>query len=242
MKKNSFVLLFIFITASIYPQKKEVCASEEVVYENLNEINKCLFERNKKQSLGNTNIIAQKPVVNNRYFIKRDKVKARKSAIVKKKKTIVSSVSNIDCAGVNKLNSVAVSKSISAKDLATYLSEKKEFVSFEDVDEIPLFKSCNEMSEDKLLCFNTKMANYISDNFDYEDDLDSENEVESILISFIINKEGKATNIKTKGYDNAKELHIKLAELIESLPTFIPAKNNGKSVSVKYEFEMNLSL
>lgn len=53
-----------------------------------------------------------------------------------------------------------------------------------------------------------------------------------ILVSFMINKNGKVTNIKAKG--SVPELEIEAIRVVNSLPLMEPGIHNGKKVNVIY--------
>lgn len=112
----------------------------------------------------------------------------------------------------------------------------EDVIPFEQTDEIPLFKGCDDSNSRKesVDCFNQKMMNHIKRNFNYPEDALESNIQGKVDITFIINESGLIKDIKTSSQDKSGLLEEEAARIISSLPKFQPGKHKGKIVSVKY--------
>ncbi|NHN26588.1 TonB family protein [Flavobacterium jejuense] len=128
----------------------------------------------------------------------------------------------------------------------TVLVKKEETISFErfeNVDETPRFKDCEDVAdEETLACFNEQLNLHIKKNFAYPEVAAEENIQGRVAIQFIIDEEGNVTNVMAKGPKNGKLLEEEAIRIVEALPQFIPAKLNGKCVNVKYGLPITFKL
>lgn len=117
-------------------------------------------------------------------------------------------------------------------------------VSFDTMDEIPRFKSCENVSnEDAKTCFNEKMQEHILKYFNYPEEALKKNIQGNVIITFIIDKEVYVKGLKAKGIgENASILEPEAKKLILLLPRFIPGKLNNKAVNVQYNFPLTYKL
>lgn len=114
-------------------------------------------------------------------------------------------------------------------------------ISFADVEEIPRFTSCKSVDSNKEVeCFNHQMMKHIQQNFAYPKYAIENNIEGKVWVNFIIDKKGKVTNIKMR--DEAKILQSEAERLIAKLPKFLPAKQNGKPVNVRYVLPITFKL
>lgn len=116
---------------------------------------------------------------------------------------------------------------------------KEEVFNFENVEQIPQFKSCSDAALD---CFNKRLVQHIQDHFAYPEKAIDDNIQGKVTISFVVNKKGEVVNVITKGPANGKILEISAKNLVEKLPEFKPALKNGKKVNAKYTFPIEFSL
>lgn len=119
-----------------------------------------------------------------------------------------------------------------------------EVVNFASVQNIPLFKGCENSGsdDDKLNCFNKKMTKHVKKYFAYPEDAAKNNISGRVYAYFVIDKQGDVVNIKTRGPKNGELLEYATKKLVEKLPKFIPGKQNGKATNVKYAFPINFKL
>lgn len=116
----------------------------------------------------------------------------------------------------------------------------EDFIEFEVIEEVPLFKGCEKSNSRKeaVECFNKKMSSHIRNNFTYPEEA-LENRIQGkVEISFIINESGMIKDIVAKA-SNEKEYEKKILEteairIVSKLPKFTPGKHKGKIVNVKY--------
>ncbi len=134
--------------------------------------------------------------------------------------------------GVRRSN---IKKNVEKKDL-------KEIYSFNQIEKLPQFKSCNNSGDKSIKCFNKELINHIQENFAYPTSAINDNIQGTVNVKFIIDAKGEVINIKTKGPDNGKILESAAFNLIKKLPKFKPAIKGGKKVNVAYSFPISFSL
>ncbi len=112
------------------------------------------------------------------------------------------------------------------------------------VEEMPRFKGCEAMEgtkEEKKACAEKKLLTYIYDNIRYPAPA-RHNGVEGVVIvRFIIEKDGSISNIeiaKDIGAGCGKEA----ARVVKNMPTWIPGKQRGRAVRVKYNLPVRYRL
>lgn len=226
MRKAYLLSVFLLIGNLLLAQK--TCENVENPIKDLNSINKCLVE--KKLTAKQTRAITIK---NNADF------KSRFLTI--RKKTEVSSISE-------GMNTKGLEKTVNATSKLESLNsiEKKYINTIEDitvVDEVPVFRKCRKLSENKLQrkCFNEEMMSFINKNLKYPKEVVDGNVLGKLAVQFVIDVDGKTNNIKATGSNNMKDLKEIVIEMVSRLPKFSPAKKDDKAVPVAYEFLLNFS-
>lgn len=243
MNNTNIVTLSLVLFANFLPAQK-VCESNENVLEDLNSITKCTINKTEKVNISGkrTKSLSVKISSSTRYLKRR--VKSRAS-------------------GVNNLNSSGISQSNSKSNISeslNFLEEKPEGINklmsnlsndklekaseFEDVNQIPLFKSCKATNKkNNLKCFNEKMTSHIQKNFRYPQKAIIDRSQGDVWIRFVIDEEGNITNLKAlmEG-ENCEALKQEAIRVISKLAPFQPAIKKGKKVLVKYGFPINFSL
>ncbi|BCY28106.1 M56 family metallopeptidase [Flavobacterium okayamense] len=122
-------------------------------------------------------------------------------------------------------------------------SKEKNEISFSEVDEVPRFLQCENVSkEDAMKCFNEKMMEHITKNFNYPKEAAKKNIQGQVSIQFIIDKEGNIKDIVTHGPVNGELLEKEARRIISLLPKLIPAKHKGKTVNIKYGLPLTFKL
>ncbi|CAM1348914.1 energy transducer TonB [Tenacibaculum crassostreae] len=140
-----------------------------------------------------------------------------------------------------------VAKKVTAPKKTTAVVKKeveiKDFVKFAEVHSIPQFKACTKVADmQKMNCFNERMVSHIQRNFHYPAAAADQNIEGRVWVRFIIDKNGDVTNIKMKGPENGHLLEQEAKKMVANLPTFIPAKHNGKTTNVEYYIPINFRL
>jgi TonB family protein len=122
----------------------------------------------------------------------------------------------------------------------TNINSKNKEVSISVIEEIPLFKECEKYEKEKQMnCFNDMIQNHIKKNFSYPVLATKFGIQGTVHISFIINKEGKITDIKTNGH---QLLTDEAERIISLLPQFKPGLQRGKPVNVRYGLPITFKL
>ena len=107
---------------------------------------------------------------------------------------------------------------------------EKQFVI---IDEVPMFRSCkNVFKSQRRECFQNKMTKHIRKHFYYPKYAFNRGIEGTVFVTFIIEKDGSISEIKTRGAD--KSLEKAALKIIKKLPKLIPGKANGKPVRVPY--------
>ncbi len=124
----------------------------------------------------------------------------------------------------------------------TKTTDNTESMSFQEVDELPIYPGCKDDAQQLELCFRKAMRGHIARKFDTDlaSDLGLEAGKQRIFVIFQINKEGKVENIR------AKAPHPVLADegirIVKLLPKMVPAKHKGKPVNIKYTLPIILNI
>ncbi len=112
------------------------------------------------------------------------------------------------------------------------------------VDKTPLFPGCdiNDSSEEKRLCFNSKLSSFVAKNFNTNlgKDIGLSGE-QKIYVLFKIDTNGDIVDIKSRAPH--PELDAEAIRIIKMLPKMVPGEHQGKKVVVPYylpiKFQIN---
>lgn len=227
MKNIIIIIILIFSITPIFSQK--ICASKEEAFVDVNAINKCTVE---------------KEVVKIKNSKAKSKYAIASSARYLKKRIYLNKVVYL----ASNLKTKTVTDTKIANKIDTNLlmvledESKKEEISFDSVEKIPLFSSCIESSLDQVDCFNNQMQEHIINNFVYPKEA-LKNRVEGNLeVSFVIDKNGKVNDVKVIGENNNIVLIEEAKRIVLLLPKFTPGKQKDINVNVLYKFPMNFTL
>ena len=108
-------------------------------------------------------------------------------------------------------------------------------VNFDVIDKVPVYPGCRGKDNISLKkCMSKKVIKYVTKNYNTTiiHNANLRQGKHKILVSFIINKNGKTTNIKAKG--SIPELEIEAIRVVNSLPLMEPGIHNGEKVNVIY--------
>lgn len=123
---------------------------------------------------------------------------------------------------------------------ATLVKTKKKYEGG-TVIELPVYPGCENLSySETLKCFRASTVQHIQENFIYPKEALKDNIQGIVYIGYIINKEGKIEDIKTKG--GAYILQREAIRIIELIPELQPAKQNGKPVKIPYSVPITFKL
>ena len=112
-------------------------------------------------------------------------------------------------------------------------------VPFATVENVPVFPGCQN-STDKRACFNEKIQEHISKNFNYPLDAQKAGIQGRVSVMFTISSKGTIENIKMRGPD--KLLEDEVERIIKRLPNMTPGKNKSKAVNVPFSIPVNFVL
>ena len=100
-----------------------------------------------------------------------------------------------------------------------------------NIEDVPMFRSCkNVFKSQRRECFQNKMTKHIRKHFYYPKYAFNRGIEGTVFVTFIIEKDGSISEIKTRGAD--KSLEKAALKIIKKLPKLIPGKANGKPVRV----------
>ena len=225
--KNIIILILVFFTATqIFSQ--EVCVTKGELIIDVNELNKCEVVKgvdvNKKPNKKDV-IISSK-----RYF---------------KKRTYLSKAVLLETnLKTNSVKDVKAKNDLVAQPILVVekVREKETSVSFDSVEQIPMFKNCSDTTLDAFDCFNQEMQKHITENFRYPEKALDRGIEGSLNVSFVIDSYGEIKNVTIIGENVHKILKKEAERIVGLLPDFVPGKQNNKSIDVLYEFPIVFSL
>lgn len=113
---------------------------------------------------------------------------------------------------------------------------------FQQVDKIPEFKNCSNKTNNLSNCFTKELQQHVMNNFAYPIVAVNNDIQGSVIVKFVIDREGSVANISAKGQNNTAILEQAAKRLVQKLPTFKPAMKNGIAVTTVYEFPIIFSL
>jgi len=108
------------------------------------------------------------------------------------------------------------------------------------VRKVPVFKGCEKLSEIKARkCLDKKMSKLVRRHFNtgLASDLGLKSGKHKIRTQFIIDKDGRVTDVKIS--DVHQKLQKEAKRVIDKIPEFTPGENNGKKVKVRYTLPIN---
>lgn len=128
-----------------------------------------------------------------------------------------------------------------AQEETSLIDENSDTLTLEIVDVPPTSTNClGESKKEKSNCFDQKMNEHLRKHFKYPNKAAEDNIQGKVIVSFVINKEGKVVDIQTNG--GHKLLQKEARRIIALLPKFIPAVKNGKPVNIMYSIPINFKL
>lgn len=224
--KNIIINLIVFFSVlQLFSQK--VCVTEENTHIDVNtlDVNKCVIEKGISSNEDKKDVI----VSNVRYF---------------KKRVYFNKVNHLS--SHLKANTVLKIKLDNKLDTRLLLALKEHSVakkvSFDLVEEIPLFATCVNDSVNKTECFNYEMQKHITKHFVYPKKALQEGIEGDIDVSFVIDVNGDVKDVNVKGIDVNEVLKKEARRIVLLLPKFISGKQNGVKTNVQYSFPMSFIL
>lgn len=223
MNKLQFIVIFFILVNYITAQDN--CEIKPILSEELNSINKCAIN---------------KPIKTGEKLKINSQIPKKRFLTIRKKTASYSLFKNIRSKGIEKANTDAT---IITESLIALKKEHKSILNFSDVDEIPTFKACEQANsiQEKGICFNSKMMNFLNREIEDSDELYEEDFSGDISVKFVIDTDGKTNNIQAKGHKKARIAKEVIIDIISKLPKLKPAIKDNKKVVVQYEFSLKFS-
>ena len=125
------------------------------------------------------------------------------------------------------------------------LNKIDEVISFNKVDQIPLFKNCKKLKKDlQRDCVVNFINTHIEKNLKYPAEAKRVTVESKVFCTFIIDEEGKTTITEAKGKPTSfkKAFENEAIRVLNLLPKFIPAKHNNKIVKVQAQYVVEFIL
>ena len=85
------------------------------------------------------------------------------------------------------------------------------------------------------------LTNWIEENITYPIQADVNGIEGKVVVTFDINKDGSISNVHAEGANNSI-LEDEVVNKISSMPNWIPARQNGRTVKVKYTLPISFTL
>ncbi|RAR50252.1 energy transducer TonB [Flavobacterium lacus] len=120
-------------------------------------------------------------------------------------------------------------------------SENQENVSFQIIEDVPIFPGCEEISmKERKRCFQEKIQEHIKINFRYPRAAIKDKIQGKVFISFIIEKDGNVNISNIRGPHPILENEAK--RIFSLLPKMIPGYQKGKPVRMTMSIPLTFKL
>jgi len=120
-----------------------------------------------------------------------------------------------------------------------------EVISFNKVDQIPIFENCKKEKKDiQRDCVVNFINAHIEKNLKYPEEAKKVNVESKVFCTFIIDEKGKVTITEAKGKPTSfkKAFENEAIRVLNLLPKFIPAKHNNQLVKVQAQYTVEFKL
>ena len=116
----------------------------------------------------------------------------------------------------------------------------------ENVEQMPRFPGCEDVfsDEEKSACSQRKLLEYIYRNVKYPADARENGITGTVVTEFVVGKDGKlrdAKILREVGGGCSEEVLTVLSKMTEEI-VWIPAKNKGESVDLRYTLPVKFAL
>jgi protein TonB len=120
--------------------------------------------------------------------------------------------------------------------------EVEKDIPFAIIEDPPVFPGCKGSKEKKKQCFQKKMTEHITKNYNtgLSKDLGLSPGKKRVYVIFKIDKEGHISDARARGPH--KRLEKEALRVINKLPTLTPGKQRGVPVSVSYTLPITLQV
>lgn len=224
------IFLFAILYSTHLVNAQEKCTSQDHKIQDINTVDKCLIEKHDDSNDEASTMVTT--VTSRRYLKKRvyfEKAIRLAEDLKAKEMHTFNAINNLKLARLS--NPTPIIRTVESKG-----------ISFDVVEEIPMFLSCADDSMDKIDCFNYEMQQHILNNLVYPVKALDEGIEGSVQVSFIIDETGKVTSIRTEGEGVHEILKQEAERIVLLLPNFKPGKQASKPSKVLYSFPMDFTL
>lgn len=117
------------------------------------------------------------------------------------------------------------------------IEEADYYIPFSVVEQIPLFKSCEEIEKkEQMKCFNEELKKHIDKTLKFPKKAKKEKIENNVAVVYQITENGEITNIQARARRPEHKLLFEeeAKRIISLLPSLIPGKHKGKVVKVNY--------
>lgn len=129
---------------------------------------------------------------------------------------------------------------VSVEDVEVEDVEEYIEVPFAVIEQVPKFPGCKGNNTELRLCFQQKMQEHLQKHFRYPNAAAELNIQGRVFVFFLIDKNGKASKINSRGPDQLLETEAE--RIISLLPKMEPGKQRNKPVNVPYSIPINFKL
>ncbi|WP_375323418.1 TonB family protein [Flagellimonas sp. GZD32] len=135
--------------------------------------------------------------------------------------------------------SCEVGKEDNSQEIDSSVPLKAQKLSFNEVDEVPIFPGCEDAA-DKKACFQEKMQAHIRKNFHYPEVAQEQGIQGRVAILINIGMDGLINDIKLKGSNSL--LNDEARRIMEKLPKMQPGIDQGQETEVLYSIPITFKL
>ena len=130
---------------------------------------------------------------------------------------------------------------------AIYQEELKTF-NWNEVDNYPSFLACEslQVKQDIKHCFETTLANHISESLQNETIIVNQDVNDTIMLSFLISEKGElqinSIEIDSLTTHEIPNLEVSITESLNTLPKIFPAVKRGQQVKTQFKLPIILKV
>jgi len=131
---------------------------------------------------------------------------------------------------------------IDVEDVVVEEIEEEVSVPFSVIENVPIYPGCETLKSNKerKTCFQIKMQEHIKKEFTYPNTALELGIQGRVFVQFVIDSNGKITNIRTRGPD--ANLEKEATRIVAALPQMIPGMQRGRAVQVPYSIPITFKL
>ncbi|WP_289044913.1 hypothetical protein [uncultured Olleya sp.] len=128
------------------------------------------------------------------------------------------------------------------------LNEELKTFNWNEVDNYPSFSVCDSFQDkqDIKYCFETTLANHISEQLQYQTIVVNQDVKDTIMLSFLISEKGelliKDIEIDSITIHEIPDLKASITESLNSLPQIFPAVKRGQQVKTQFKMPIVLQV